>query len=84
MKKLIIAGGFVLFVIVTKAQPPPPPRPPGIEERLKKTNEVLKNEVHPSPAQQTQIEAAYKIFLQRRINYEKIIHHHLPRHLIPR
>jgi hypothetical protein len=62
MKKLIIAAGLVLFVIVTKAQPPQPPKPVNIEDRLKRTNEVLQQEVQPTAAQKTDIESAFKTF----------------------
>jgi hypothetical protein len=67
MKRQIIAAGLVLFAIVTKAQPTgqqPPPlhQPPSVEERIKKTNEVLQKEVTLNAAQQKAIEAAFKKF----------------------
>lgn len=62
MKKLIIATGLVLLVAVTKAQPPQPPKPPGIEERIKKTNEMLQQELQPTAVQKTAIESAFKTF----------------------
>ncbi|MBK9570570.1 MAG: hypothetical protein IPO53_12115 [Chitinophagaceae bacterium] len=62
MKKLILATGLVLFVIITKAQPPQPPKPPRIEDRLKKTEELLQKEIQPSAAQQQKLTAAFKIF----------------------
>jgi periplasmic protein CpxP/Spy len=60
MKKQLITAVFVLFVIVTKAQQPP--GPPTIEERLKRTNEVIQKEVQPTAAQKTAIESAFKNF----------------------
>ena len=62
MKKLIIAAGLVLIIVVTKAQPPQPPKPPGIEERIKKTNEILQQEVQPTTVQKTAIESVFKTF----------------------
>jgi hypothetical protein len=62
MKKLIIAAGFVLFVTAAKAQPPQPPGPPSIEERLKRTNEVIQQEVQLTTAQKTSIESTFKTF----------------------
>lgn len=64
MKRHLIAAGLVLFVIVAKAQPTgqPPHQPPSIEERLKKTNEVLRNEVTLNATQQKAVEAAFKKF----------------------
>ena len=59
MKKLIVTTGLVLFIVVTKAQPP---QPPSIEERLKKTNEVLQSDVKPTAAQKTAIESIFKTF----------------------
>ncbi len=63
MKKYFLFAGFVLFVIVTRAQQPQqPPKPPGIEERIKHTNEVIQQEVQLSAAQKTAIEQAFKTF----------------------
>jgi hypothetical protein len=62
MKKLIVATGLVLFIAVTKAQPPQPPMPPSIEERLKRTNEVLQSDVKPTVTQKTTIESVFKTF----------------------
>ena len=59
MKKIIIATGFVLFAMTIKAQPP---QPPSIEERLKRTNEVIQKDVQPSTTQKTAIESAFKNF----------------------
>ncbi len=62
MKKLIIAAGFLLFAISIKAQPPQPPKPPTVEERLKRTNEVIQKDVQPSTTQKAAIESAFKKF----------------------
>lgn len=62
MKKLIIAAGLVLFIVVTNAQPPQPPKPPSIEERIKKTNEMLQQELQPTAVQKTALESAFKTF----------------------
>ena len=62
MKKQFITAALVLFVIVTKSQPPNPPKPPSIEERLRKTNEVLKNDVQVTTAQQTKLQTVFKDF----------------------
>ena len=66
MNKIIIATGLVLLVAVTKAQPPQPPKPLSIEERIKKTNEMLQQEVQPSSVQKTAIESAVKTFFNCR------------------
>lgn len=60
MKKQIITASLLFFVIVTRAQQPQ--QPPSIEDRLKHTSEVLQKEVQPSAAQQSQIDAAFKVF----------------------
>ena len=62
MKKLIIASGLVVFVITIKAQSPQPLKPPGVEERLKRTTEVLQQEVQTTTLQKTAMEQAFKIF----------------------
>jgi hypothetical protein len=62
LKKLIIAAGFVLFAVAIKAQPPQPSKPPSVEERLKRTNEVIQQDVQPSAPQRAAIEQAYKKF----------------------
>jgi len=59
MKQLIIIAGFIAIAFIAKAQPP---IPPSIEERLKKTNEVIQKEVQPTAAQKAAIEAAFKTF----------------------
>ena len=59
MKRIIIGSALLLFALAGKAQPP---KPPSIEERLKKTNEVLQKEVQPTAAQKTAIETAFKKF----------------------
>jgi hypothetical protein len=60
MKKQIITTALLFFVIVTRAQQPQ--QPPSIEDRLKHTSEVLQKEIQPSAAQQSQIDAAFKVF----------------------
>lgn len=64
MKKILLSASFVLFVIVTRAQeqPPQPPKPPSIEERLKRTNDVIQQEVQLSDAQKKAVEQAFKKF----------------------
>ncbi len=59
MKKIIIIPALLFFALVVKGQPP---KPPSIEERLKRTNEVLQQEVQPNAAQKTAIETAFKKF----------------------
>lgn len=59
MKRLIIVTGLLVFIVNTKAQPP---KPPTIEERLKKTNEVIQQDVQPTTAQKSAIAAVYKTF----------------------
>jgi membrane-bound lytic murein transglycosylase B len=60
MKKQLIGAGLMLFVLVSKAQQPP--GPPTVEERLKRTNEVIQKEVQPTAAQKTAIESTFKNF----------------------
>ena len=63
MKRIIIGSALLLFTLATKAQEQPkPPKPPTVEERLKKTNEVLQKEVQPTAAQKAAIETAFKKF----------------------
>lgn len=62
MKKLIIASGLIFFAIAIKAQQPHAPKAPGMEERLKRTNEILQKEVQPSPAQSAAMESVFKTF----------------------
>ena len=62
MRKIIFATGLILFAVVIKAQQPQAPKPPGMEERLKRTNEMLQKEVQPTPAQTTAMESVFKNF----------------------
>lgn len=70
MKKFLLSASLVLFVIVTKAQEQPapkesygqPPKPPSIEDRLKRTNDVIQQEVQLSDAQKKAVEQAFKKF----------------------
>jgi hypothetical protein len=59
MKKQFIIAWLLLFAINIKAQPP---KPPSVEERLKRTNEVIQKDVQPTTAQKTAIESAFKKF----------------------
>lgn len=61
MKKQIIAAGLVIFAIAVRAQEPPP-KPPTIEERIKKTSEVIQQEVKPTEVQKAAIEQIFKQF----------------------
>ncbi len=61
MKTLIIATGLLLFACAANAQQLPP-RPPSVEERLKRTNELLQNEVGPTTAQRNAMESVFKTF----------------------
>jgi Spy/CpxP family protein refolding chaperone len=60
MKKILTGAGFLLFTLITNAQQPP--NPPTIEERLKRTDEVIQKEVQPTAEQKTAIESAFKNF----------------------
>ncbi len=62
MKKIIFAIGLLLPVTILHAQPPHPPKPPGIEERINRTQEILQHEVQPTTAQQTAIATVFKTF----------------------
>ncbi len=62
MKKQIITAWLLLFVILTNAQEPP--KPPSIEERLKKTNELLLKEVQLNDGQLNQVETVFKNFFE--------------------
>jgi Spy/CpxP family protein refolding chaperone len=62
MKKMMIAAGSMLFALAVHAQQPAPPRQPGMEERLKRTNEIMEKEVQPTAAQQASIESVFKTF----------------------
>jgi len=61
MKKIIIATGCLLVALAIKAQQPPH-KLPTVEERLKRTNEILQKEVQPSPAQTAAMESVFKTF----------------------
>jgi hypothetical protein len=62
MKKQVSVVILLLIAFVIKAQEPP--KPPTIEERLKKTNEILQKEVQLNTSQQKEVEAAYKNFFE--------------------
>ena len=59
---MMIAAGSMLFALAVRAQQPAPPRQPGMEERLKRTNEIMEKEVRPTAAQQASIESVFKTF----------------------
>ena len=61
MTRFILAAGLVLSALMLHAQPPQQ-KPPGIEERLKRTSEVIQPAVQPNAEQQKVITAAYKKF----------------------
>lgn len=61
MKTLIIVTGLVLFACAAKAQHQPP-KPPSIEERLKRTNELLQKEIGPTIDQKNAMESVFKMF----------------------
>lgn len=54
-----LISALLLATIATAQQPP---APPSMEERMKKTSELLQKEVQPTTAQKTAIESAFKIF----------------------
>ena len=63
MKYILLQGLFLLVVTFTiKAQQPPQRIPPGIEERWRKTNEVLQKEVQPTTEQSKTIAVLFKSF----------------------
>lgn len=70
MKKALITAASLLFVMVAMAQetspqgkpPGQPPPPPSLEERLKKTNEMLQKEIKPNDMQQKALEDAFREF----------------------
>lgn len=59
---MMIVAGSMLFAFAVNAQQPAPPGQPGVEERLKRTNEVLQKEVQPTATQQAAIESAFRTF----------------------
>ncbi len=60
MRKILFVPVLILFVIVARTQQPPPP--PGIEEKMKKTRELLDKEVQPDAQQKVKIETVYRKF----------------------
>lgn len=62
MKKMMIAAGSMLFALAVNAQQPVPPGQPSLEERLKRTNAILKKDVQPTNTQQAAIESVFKTF----------------------
>ena len=59
MKNLITCLATFLLFAVVYAQPP---KPPTVQERLKKLNEVLQTEVKPTASQKASIENIFKTF----------------------
>ena len=59
MKKLITCLATFLLFAAAYAQPP---KPPTVEERLKKLNELLQTEVKPTASQKANIEIILKTF----------------------
>ena len=59
MEKLILCLGSFLFFTATFAQQP---KPPTVEERLNKLNELLQQDVKPTAAQKTGIENIFRTF----------------------
>lgn len=53
-------AGLLFFAVTVNAQQPM--QPPTIEQRLKRTNEVMQKEVQPNAEQSHVIESAYKDF----------------------
>jgi hypothetical protein len=63
MKIKIILATLMLFGIATTAQPPQEPhKPPTVEERLKKTNEILQKEIQLNTTQQTAVKKIFTNF----------------------
>ncbi|MBI5858215.1 MAG: hypothetical protein HZB42_11290 [Sphingobacteriales bacterium] len=61
MRNIFLSSSFILFAIIVRTQPTPP-KPPTVEERLKRTSELIQKEVQLTTAQQSAIEQAYKSF----------------------
>lgn len=59
MKKTAIITSLLFIGFCATAQPP---KPPSMEEKLKHTNEIIKQEVQPNATQQAAIETAFKTF----------------------
>jgi hypothetical protein len=64
MKKQVTTLILLAFVLVTRAQGPDQPTPPGIEERLSHTNEIIKKEITLTPDQQNAIDHSFKVFFE--------------------
>lgn len=67
MKRNLITAAILLFAIVSRGQQPDHPagsfgQPPSMEERIKRTNDVIQKEVQPNSTQQAAIEKAWKSF----------------------
>ncbi len=59
---------FFFFALKAGAQQPPaggPPQPPPIEERMKRTNEMLQREIAPTATQKTSIDKIYRDFFAK-------------------
>lgn len=63
MTRQLFVVVFILAALAGKTQPPQgPPKPPSVEERLKRTNEVLLKDIPLNASQKTAIETAFKKF----------------------
>ncbi|HLO83100.1 MAG TPA: hypothetical protein VK166_19190 [Chitinophagaceae bacterium] len=60
MKKFMVMALFMLVGYVIQAQDRP--GPPSMEERMKRTMEIMQKEVQPSEKQAKDMEAAFKTF----------------------
>jgi hypothetical protein len=60
MKKTIMMAGLLFFAVTVNAQQPK--QPPTIEQRLKRTSDIMQKEVQPNAEQNLVIESAYKDF----------------------
>jgi len=63
MKKQILIVAMMVISSAIQAQEPPKHKgPPGMEERLKRTKEVMQKEVQPSVVQLQAMESTFKTF----------------------
>lgn len=63
MKKQITVAALLFFAVAVQSQPPQQThKPPTVEERLKKTNEILQHEVQLNTTQKKAVETVFKNF----------------------